>query len=379
VGYSVSDYNSMLSDSVRMDAYVEALRRAVRSDSVVLDLGAGTGIFAILARHFGARRVYAIETNSAIELGKTIARENHFDQIEFIQALSTSVSLPELATIMVSDLRGVLPMCESHLHSIIDARKRLLAPDGVMIPQSDTVWVAVAQAAELYDRKTELPDLGVDLSAARRIAVNTWQKGRVSPEELLVEPRVWVHLDYPTIEQTDLTGHVEWDVKKDGVARGLSVWFDAEVAEALMFSTGPSAPETIYGTAFFPLERPVLVRAGDSFSATISADFVGNDYVWRWETLVIGCGPSREVKAHFKQSTFYGGTVTQASLRKRADSFVPVITKEGEIDRFILSLIDGKTAQGHIAKQVKEHFPERFSRWQDTLTRVGELTQKYSE
>jgi protein arginine N-methyltransferase 1 len=369
----------MLSDAVRMDAYVEALRRAVRSDSVVLDLGAGTGIFAILARQFGARKVYAVETNSALELGRTIARENHLDQIEFIQALSTAVYLPEPATIIISDLRGVLPLCESHLHSIIDARQRLLAPGGVLIPRSDTVWVAVAEAPQLYRLQTDLPELGVDLSAARRIAVNSWRRGRVSAEQLLVEPRMLVHLDYPTIKQTDVTGHVEWDVKQDGEAHGLSVWFNAEVAEGLTFSTSSLAPETIYGTAFFPLERPVLVRAGDSFSATISADLVGNDYVWRWETRVIGCGPSREVKAHFKQSTFYGGTVTQASLRKRADSFVPVITEEGEIDRFILSLIDGKTAQGHIAKQVTEHFPERFSRWQDTLTRIGELTQKYSE
>jgi len=360
-----------------MDAYVEALRRAVRADSVVLDLGAGTGIFAILARHFGARKVYAIETNSAIELGRTIARENHLDQIEFIQALSTSVSLPERATIIISDLRGVLPMCESHLHSIIDARQRLLAPEGVMIPQSDTVWVAVAQAPELYHRKTGLPDLGIDLSAARRIAVNTWQKGRVSTEELLVEPRVLARLDYRTIEQTNLTGHVEWVIKKDGLAHGFSVWFDAEITDGLKFSTGPAAPETIYGTAFFPLERPIPLKAGDSISLTISAHVVGDDYVWRWETRAIDCGPAQEVKAHFKQSTFHGGTIPQANLRKRADSFVPTITKEGEIDRFILSLIDGKTAQGNIAQQVTEHFPERFAKWEDTLTRVGELAQKY--
>jgi len=379
VGYSVSDYNSMLSDPVRMDAYVEALRRAVRADSVVLDLGAGTGIFAILARKFGARKVYALEANSAIELGRTIACENHLDQIEFIQALSTSVSLPELATIIVSDLRGVLPVCESHLHSIIDARQRLLAPEGVMIPQSDTLWVAVAQAPELYQRKTGLPDLGIDLTAARRIAVNTWQKGRVSPGDLLVEPRIWVRLDYRTIEQTNLSGQVEWVIKKDGLAHGFSVWFDAEIADGLKFSTGPAAPETIYGTAFFPLERPIPFKAGDSISLAISAHVVGDDYVWRWETRAIGCGPTREVKAHFKQSTFHGGTIPQANLRKRADSFVPTITKEGEIDRFILSLIDGKTPQGNIARQVTEHFPEKFARWEDTLTRVRELAQKYGE
>src|SRR5262245_28785524 len=59
--YSVSDYGSMMADDSRMKAYSEALRRVVNSESIVIDIGAGTGIFALLACRFGARRVYAIE------------------------------------------------------------------------------------------------------------------------------------------------------------------------------------------------------------------------------------------------------------------------------------------------------------------------------
>ncbi|MDH3444335.1 MAG: 50S ribosomal protein L11 methyltransferase, partial [Deltaproteobacteria bacterium] len=55
--YSIFDYGSMIADHVRMDAYARALRRAVTADSVVLDIGTGTGIFALLACQFGARRV----------------------------------------------------------------------------------------------------------------------------------------------------------------------------------------------------------------------------------------------------------------------------------------------------------------------------------
>ena len=369
----------MLSDPVRMDAYVQALRRSVQPDSIVLDLGAGTGIFAILARSYGARKVYAIETNTALELGRTIARDNSLDRIEFINAISTSVSLPERATIIVSDLRGVLPLCEGHLHSIIDARRRLLAPKGIMIPRSDTVWVSIVQAPELYQRHTGLAELGLDLSAARRVAVNTWKRGRVLTDQLLVEPRVWVHLDYRTIDETDVTGHLEWNVTQDGIAHGLSAWFDAEVTEGLTFSTGPSSPETIYGTAFFPLERPVSVKAGDSISVTMNANSVAEDYVWRWETRVMRGGPVPEVTAHFKQSSFYGTTITQTNLRKRSDGYVPKITDEGEIDLFILSLMDGETPQRVIASKVTERFNSRFTRWQDALSRVGELSQKYSK
>ena len=39
--YGLRDYGAMLADRVRMDAYTEALGRAITGDSVVLDLGTG--------------------------------------------------------------------------------------------------------------------------------------------------------------------------------------------------------------------------------------------------------------------------------------------------------------------------------------------------
>ena len=59
--YSLHFYGQMLAGEVRVNAYAEALRRVVRADSIVLDLGCGPGLFALLACKFGARHVYAVE------------------------------------------------------------------------------------------------------------------------------------------------------------------------------------------------------------------------------------------------------------------------------------------------------------------------------
>mgnify|MGYP001184895145 CR=1 FL=1 len=73
----------MIADRVRMDAYVRALRQAVVPGSVVIDIGTGTGIFAMLACQFGARRVYAIEPDDAIQVAREIAAANGFaDRID---------------------------------------------------------------------------------------------------------------------------------------------------------------------------------------------------------------------------------------------------------------------------------------------------------
>ena len=74
--YTVADYGAMIVDPVRMDRYARALEQAVRPDAVVVDIGTGTGIFALLACRFGARRVYAIEPDDVIQVAREIAGAN---------------------------------------------------------------------------------------------------------------------------------------------------------------------------------------------------------------------------------------------------------------------------------------------------------------
>src|SRR5690606_1590329 len=109
--YDVYDYGRMIADDIRMRAYAEAMRRTIRRGSVVLDLGTGTGICALLACQLGARRVFAVDSNDAIRLAHRIAEDNGFaDRIEFYQQSSIDLELPEPVDTIVSDLRGSMPL-----------------------------------------------------------------------------------------------------------------------------------------------------------------------------------------------------------------------------------------------------------------------------
>src|SRR5215470_5214236 len=102
--YSIAGYGKMISDEVRMRAYSAALERRVSADSVVVDIGAGTGILSLLACRYGARRVYAIEPSSAVFLAQQAVHANGYaGRIECIQALSTETSIPGKADLVVSD------------------------------------------------------------------------------------------------------------------------------------------------------------------------------------------------------------------------------------------------------------------------------------
>lgn len=380
--YSIADYGAMIIDEVRINAYTKALQQAIKLGDLVLEIGAGTGIFTLLACRLGARKVVAIEPNDVIQVARQSAVDNGYsDRICFIQDLSTRVTLPEQADVIISDLRGVLPLHEQHVPSLVDARKRLLSPGGRLLPKQDIIWATVVEAPELYTRY-DMPwassEMGFDLRAARPFVTNAWRKGRVTKEQCLAPAQVWATIDYWTIENPNIHSALTWQVTKIGWGHGLNVWFDATLADGITFSNAPGAPKAIYGAAFFPWSQPVALDLGDVVTVFLAADLVDGNYIWRWETQILTQGNPKAVKADFKQSTFYGAPIAPAQLQKRASSYVPCLATEGEIDRWILQQMDGEQSVAAIAQSVSARYPQQFNRPGQALTRVGTLAQKYS-
>jgi len=381
MSYDLHSFGRMIADRVRTDAYAEALRRAVRPGSVVLDIGTGTGIFSLLACRFGAERVYAVEPSDTIQAAREVARASGYgDRIEFLQELSTRIDLPRRADVIVSDIRGVLPLHQRIVPSLVDARERLLAPGGVLIPRRDTVRAAPVEAAELYGRIVDPWEgemtYGFDVSSVRRAVVSAWTKARFDADQLLAAPAEWATIDYRTVADPDHRREMAWTAERAGTAHGLAAWFDAEVAEGIGYSTVPGGEEHIYGTAFFPWERPVDLRPGDRVFVDLEARLAGDEYLWTWSTHVERDGA--EV-ARFRQSTLHSGPISPARLRRRADHYVPRLGEDGRIDALVLSRMDGGASLGEIAREVRERFPTRFATWEEALTRVGALSEQYAD
>jgi protein arginine N-methyltransferase 1 len=380
--YSLGAYGSMVADRVRVETYAEALRRIVRKGSVVVEIGTGPGIFAVLACQFGAERVYAIEASEIIQVAREIAAANGCaDKIDFFEQLSNRVTLPVRADVILSDLRGILPLFERHIPAIVDARRRFLAPGGIMIPRKDTLWAAIVETPKLYSEMVdpwEQNPFGQDLEPARLLAVNDTYKARVRPSQLLTEHRLCATLDYVTIENTDFQGNLEWTVERPGTGHGISVWFDADLAEGIGFSNAPGAPETVYGSLFFPWTRPVPLAQGQTVCVSLAAKLVESEYVWRWTTRTQPLEGSGASLIHFEQSQLNGTVLSPKHLHKIAAEYIPELSEEGRLRRRTFELMDGKISLEEIARRLATEFPERFPRWQQALSYAGEISQEYS-
>lgn len=378
--YSLRDYGDMIRDEARVASYVEALRRTVKPGSVVLDIGTGTGILSILACRFGARRVFAVEPGDVIELARHIAAANALEgQLEFIQGFSTAIELPERADVIVAEIHGVLPLFEKSMATLLDARTRLLAPGGTLIPARETIWASLVEAPARHARIlapwTQGPD-GIDLRAGRIHATSQLYREVFDAAELIAPPVRWAVLDYLALKHTDVASRVSLRAMRDGSAHGIVMWFDSQLADGVEMSNAPGRPPLIFGNAFFPWPEPVPVREGDTIDIGLSAKLLGDRYFWQWKSRVLSGGGER---AAFSQSQFDSVPLVPEKLRRQAATHVPRLNEEGEIERFVLDRMAGARPLGDIARELADRFPARFARWQDALNHVGDLALRCSD
>jgi protein arginine N-methyltransferase 1 len=155
------------------------------------------------------------------------------------------------------------------------------------------------------------------------------------------------------------------------------VWFDTVLADGIGFSNAPGGGAKVYGSAFFPLTKPVELELEDLVTVRFRADLVGDDYIWSWNTLVKAGDDS--LKTEFKQSTFFSAAISPKQLRKQADNYVPRLNEDGLVDQFILSQMSGNTTHGEIARLIAEQYPHRFRDWRAALTHVAKLANQYSD
>lgn len=270
----------MLDDHRRVNAYRDAIARTVKPGDVVVDVGTGTGLLAIMAAQAGAARVYAIERTAISEVARANFIANGVaDRVTLIHGVSTEVDLPERADVMVSELIGTKPLDEQATQFTSDAVARFLKPDARIIPQGIRIYGQLTRLPkELVRMHTFTPDrlsawhdaYGIDFSAmanfvpARGVCiyrhperVKTWKaiSGR-----LLLET-----IDFQRERRLSLNLTAEWTAIADDVIDGAWVDFDLLMCEGVTYSHTPAVAVATdhWHIPVWMLPKPLDVRAGD--------------------------------------------------------------------------------------------------------------------
>jgi hypothetical protein len=281
-------HHKMLTDHRRMKALRAAVAATVREGDLALDLGAGTGILAMLALRAGARRVIAIEQSPIIHAAARLAADNGFSgKIIFIQADWADVTLDEPADVLITETLGPFGLDENILGAARTARAAMLRPGARTMPRSLELFAAPAECPAIYKNVSDWdnPVAGLNFSELREIAACSIYNEKITERQLVAKPARLAAFDLEAGPLDEMNAEAEFKMPSDCSVHGFAGWFRAELAPGIFIGASPAEPPTHWRQSFFPLRHHFSIKKGDSLALKIISAPAGRGSVFHWFAL----------------------------------------------------------------------------------------------
>lgn len=262
-------HREMLADEARGRAYWRAIERAGVEGKTVLDIGAGSGLLAMLAARAGAARVYACEANEALAAtAEAIVAANGFGgRVRILpchsSALDRDRDLGGGVDLIVSEIFSHDLVGEGALPALAHAMAELAAPDARILPARASIRVALAEFSGRQSRRIGTVQ-GVDLSLFGRHVPRALNLVTNHPRlALRSAPQDLFAFDFqrsrgfPAARASVRLGAT------DGRANGIAQWLRLQLDDEISYENVPGAGERSHWPAVFhPFDADLAPEPG---------------------------------------------------------------------------------------------------------------------
>jgi tetratricopeptide (TPR) repeat protein len=263
----------MMNDRDRNDCYDRALRKVIQSDSIVLDIGAGSGLLAMMAARAGAKHVTSCEKVKPIaDMASKIVKLNGFSQqIKVVNKISTDlevgIDMPEKANVLVSEIVDVGLLAEGIVPSVAHARANLLAHDAQILPKAATVYGMLVESEKLYAEDRIQTAAGFDLSPFNDFSSKyTYLQHylRFFPHKILSEVFEVFAFDFCGEPIKSATTEIQPVITDEGKCHAIVFWFRLWLDDEIFIDTSPMHEDTCWMQAIQLLPSPLRLFKGAS-------------------------------------------------------------------------------------------------------------------
>lgn len=271
----------MLADRRRNEVYRHAIEAAVRPGMLVLDIGTGTGLLAMMAARAGAGQVVACEVEPRLaEIAREIVAKNGLErQITVLARKSTELAagrdLPRRADLVVSEILDSALIGEGVIPTMRHALVELAAPDAAVIPTAAVMRGALVALPDLRAVNPVAMIEGFDLSPFDRFR----NRNAGVPVDLQAERHQLLGpaadlfgFDFAQAIATPRERIVAFRADGAGTAHGIALWYELTLHGAFTASTGPGGDLRHWKPTVHFLERDVALSAGQEVALVVGHD-----------------------------------------------------------------------------------------------------------
>ncbi|KOC60886.1 Protein arginine N-methyltransferase 3 [Habropoda laboriosa] len=266
-------HHEMLTDKVRTESYRDALLTNANrfSNSVVLDVGCGTGILSMFAAKTGCRKVISVDQSDIIYHAIDIIRENDLGDIITLQkGRLEDINLDEdKVDVILSEWMGYFLLFEGMLDTVIYARDHYLAPGGILLPNRCTLSIVGSGDTRRYVKLIDywLNVYGFKMSCMKAEAVREPNLEICKVDELITSTVEIQSFDLYKVTKdcVNFSSPFEFKVKKTGSLTAIVGYFDVffDLDNPVHFSTGPHSSPTHWKQTVFSLSEPISITEGE--------------------------------------------------------------------------------------------------------------------
>ncbi|KAJ3341711.1 type I protein arginine N-methyltransferase Rmt1 [Gonapodya sp. JEL0774] len=269
-------HEEMIKDTVRTSSYRNAIyqNKHLFKDKIVLDVGCGTGILSMFASKAGARLVIGVDMSNIIDQAKVIVQDNGFEgKVVLLKGKMEEIQLPEgveKVDIIISEWMGYALLYESMLDTVLFARDKYLAKDGLIFPDKATMQIAAIEDGDYKEEKIGFWDsvYGFDMSHIKSLALREPLVDVVDSKAIVTSSFPFKKIDLYTVKKEELSFHATFKLvaQRDDFIHALIMWFDIgfeSCHKPIRFSTGPYAQYTHWKQTVFYLRDSLTIRQGE--------------------------------------------------------------------------------------------------------------------
>ena len=284
---AVPDWHfNMVNDRPRNAAFAAAIAQVVRPAHLVLEIGTGSGLLAMLAARgeageARASRVVTCEANPLLAQTATdiVAANGLSKTIRVVAKPSTElrvgVDLEARADVLICEIFSVQVISEGVLPSLEDAKARLLTAGATIIPSAAIARAALVAGEALSRRVRTGSVLGFDLSRLNEFAPTIQFLPSEQSVTLLSEPTDLFRFDLAHQERFPPEKRMlSFAASADGLCEGVVQWLRLELCTGVDFENPPGSPQAEFSRhwhpVFYPFVEPVAVVAGQTVNIRAS-------------------------------------------------------------------------------------------------------------